>query len=88
MENEKYQLHNWERKEVYVKQKTDVVAQQLSEVILRLRELLISSKIKELAHQITQKEADERQEILENIQEYNKLKVLLSERLKTVVRRV
>jgi len=44
MENEKYQLHNWERKEVYVKQKTDVVAQQLSEVILRLRELLIALK--------------------------------------------
>src|SRR5690554_601822 len=73
MEEEKYQLHNWERKEVYVKQKSDVVAQQLSEVILRLRELLITSKIKELADQITQKEADERLEILENIQEYNKL---------------
>jgi DNA primase len=88
MEDERYQLHDWERKEVYVKQKADVVAQQLSEVILRLRELLIASKIKELANQITQKEAGERQEILENIQEYNKLKVLLSERLKTVVRRV
>ena len=48
MEEEKYSLHNWERKEIYVKEKKHSVSQIVSETILNLRRELINQKIKEL----------------------------------------
>ena len=87
MEEEKYQLHDWERKEIYVKQKEQSVAQLLSETVLHLRKLLISKKINSLAEEINKKEDDLKMEILQSIQEYKKLEVMLSRKLETVVRR-
>jgi len=87
MEDEKYQLHDWERKEIYVKQKEQSVAQLLSQTVLHLRKLLISKKINSLAEEINKKEDDSKMEILQSIQEYKKLEVMLSRKLETVVRR-
>lgn len=86
MENEKYKLHNWERKEIYVKEREHIIAVELTQTLLRLRELLIVQKVNEMAQQISETATEQRTEVLETIQEYNKLKVLLSRKLDTVVR--
>lgn len=86
MENEKYKLHNWERKEIYVKEREHIIATELTQTLLRLRELLIVQKVNEMAQQISETATEQRTEVLETIQEYNKLKVLLSRKLDTVVR--
>ncbi len=48
MDEEKYVLHDWGSKEIYVKQKTTTVAQIVSETILNLRRFLVTKKINEL----------------------------------------
>ena len=87
MEEEKYQLHNWERKEIYVKDKKQSVSQYLNETILHLRKLLIGKQISDFAENINQKEEEEKRELLQNIHDYKKLEVMLSRKLETVVRR-
>lgn len=88
MEEEKYELHNWERKDVYVKAKKQSASQFLNETILNLRKLLIGRQINSLAQDINQKEEEEKLELLQTIQEYKKLEVVLSRKLETVVRRM
>lgn len=87
MEEEKYQLHDWERKEIYVKNKKQSIPQLLNETILHLRKLLISKQINSLASEINQKEEEEKQDLLQTIFEYKKLEVTLSRKLETVIRR-
>lgn len=87
MEEEKYQLHDWERKEIYVKDKKQSISQLLNETILHLRKLLIAKQINSLAEEINQKEEEEKQEVLQTIFEYKKLEVMLSRKLETVIRR-
>jgi DNA primase len=88
MEEEKYELHNWERKDVYVKAKKQSASQFLNETILHLRKLLIGRQINSMAQDINQKQEDEKLELLQNIQEYKKLEVMLSRKLETVIRRI
>lgn len=87
MEEEKYQLHNWERRDVYVKDKKQSISQFLNETILHLRKLLIGRQINNLAGDINQKEEEEKLELLQTIYDYKKLEVVLSRKLETVVRR-
>lgn len=87
MEEEKYQLHDWERKEIYVKNKKQSISQLINETILHLRKLLIAKQINSLAEEINQKEEEAKQELLQTIFEYKKLEVMLSRKLETVIRR-
>ncbi len=87
MEEEKYHLHDWERKEIYVKDKKQSISQLLNETILHLRKLLIARQINSLANEINQKEEEAKQELLQTILEYKKLEVMLSRKLETVIRR-
>ncbi len=87
MEEEKYELHDWERKDIYVKGKKQSASQFLNETILHLRKLLIGRQINSMAFDINQKDEEEKVELLQTIQEYKKLEVLLSRKLETVVRR-
>jgi len=87
MEEEKYQLHDWERKEIYVKNKKQSISQLLNETVLHLRKLLIAKQINSLAEEINQKEDEAKQELLQTILEYKKLEVILSRKLETVIRR-
>ena len=48
MEEEKYQLHQWERKDIYPKPKENSIAQLVSETILSLRCYLIKKRIEAL----------------------------------------
>jgi DNA primase len=86
MQEEKYQLHDWERNEIYVKEKKYTVSQIVSETILNLRRELVSKKILELSAEIKdQTETSEKENSLQDIVDYITLKKILSEKLRRVL---
>ncbi|UOB18505.1 DNA primase [Abyssalbus ytuae] len=84
MDEERYTLHDWGRKNIYVKEKDKNVSPLVSETILHLRCHLIEKRVEALQQQTFEKK-DDNQEILEEIMNYHLLKKLLSEKLKRVV---
>lgn len=83
LNDEKYDLHRWDTREVYVRKKEMSIAQFVSQTVLRLRELLINRKIVELMAQT--KDRDDNKEILKEIGDYIQLNKLLSDKLGSVV---
>ncbi len=83
MDDEKYTLSDWERKEIYVKAKDRNLSKLVMDAILNLRRILIELKIKELLGDIHDEE--ENQGTLEMVKSYNDLKKLLYEKLNRVV---
>ena len=84
MEDEKYALHNWERKDIYPKEKEAGISQLVSETILTLRCFLIKKRISSLQESTEESEADHR-EILEEIVNYLQLNTLLNKKLNRVL---
>ena len=84
MEEEKYVLHNWERKDIYPKDKQKGISQLVSETILTLRCNLIKHRIAKLQED-TQDSSDHNAEILEEIMNYLQLNKLLNAKLSRVV---
>ena len=91
MDDEKYTLSDWERKEIYVKAKDRNLSKLVMDAILNLRRILIELKIKELLQEaVTQNEASETKKedhrsMLEMVVNYTSLKKLLYEKLNRVV---
>jgi len=83
MDDEKYALSDWERKEIYVKAKDRNLPKLVMDAILNLRRILIELKIKELMGDLHDHE--ENQGTLEMVKSYNNLKKLLYEKLNRVV---
>lgn len=84
MEEEKYVLHNWERKDIYPKEKEAGVAQLVSETILTLRCFLIKKRMLALQSD-TQESAEDHRETLEEIMNYLNLNKLLNKKLNRVL---
>ena len=84
MEEEKYVLHNWERKEIYPKEKEAGIAQLVSETILTLRCFLIKKRMLALQKD-TQESTDDNRETLEEIINYLNLNKLLNKKLNRVL---
>ena len=85
MDEERYNLHDWESKQIYVKEKTHTIAQVVSETILNLRRYLVTQKINELSEEIKVQEPDGRENSLQDIVDYITLKKVLSEKLNRVL---
>ena len=85
MEEERYSLSNWGRKEIYVKAKEQTIAQMVSETILNLRRHLVSQKINELSEAMKQEENLEKESGLQEIVDYISLKKVLSNKLNRVL---
>ena len=83
IDDERYNLHNWEKKNIFVKNKVTQISRYVDETILNLRRYLIDQKIQEL--QLKVKESDDNEFLLEEILSYNQLKKVLSERLNRVL---
>ncbi|MAR63121.1 MAG: DNA primase [Flavobacteriaceae bacterium] len=79
-----YQLHNWETKNIYVKQKSKSISQLVTETILTLRTLLINKKVNELSSQKSNTDNLD-QDLLDEIVNYYQLKSLLSKKLNRVI---
>ncbi|SMC32856.1 DNA primase [Cellulophaga tyrosinoxydans] len=84
MEEEKYILHDWGRKDIYPKAKDKGIAQLASETILTLRCFLVKRRINTLQSETTDIEKDNR-EILEEIMNYIQLNKLLNQKLNRVL---
>ena len=84
METEKYQLHNWEKKNIFVQLPQDRIAQSVSQTILSLRRFLIGEKIQSLNTDLAS-EPDHAAELLEEISLYNDLRQLVSRKLSRVI---
>ena len=83
MRDEQHQLHEWEKRNVFVKNKGTEVVQLVSETILSLRRFLIDQKIIELQEQI--KLNNKNDDILQDILSYQQLKKVISKRLNRVL---
>ena len=83
MDDEKYVLSNWERKDVIIKSKESYLSKMVLDAIYNLRRVLIEEKINSLMS--SSNVADEREQMLETIVNYSNLKKRLFERLHRVV---
>lgn len=85
MEEERYVLHDWERKEIYVKGKDKTIAQMVSETILNLRRHLVTQKIDELSQKLQTEDSTQTENGLQEIVDYISLKKVLSNKLNRVL---
>ncbi|WP_224488895.1 DNA primase [Robertkochia flava] len=84
MDDERYALHNWDKNNIFVKEKKAGMAQLVSETILSLRCHLIDKRVDQLQGEILKIE-DGSHELLEEIMNYHHLKRLLSNKLNRVL---
>ena len=85
MSDEKNILHDWERKNIMIKDKKTEIGRWLQQTILNLRCLLIQEKIGELQNQTSESHIETHREILEEVNDYVGLKNNLSKRLDRVI---
>ena len=84
MEEEKYVLHDWARKDIYPKEKKTLISQLVSETILTLRCYLIKKRMATLQKDTEDNQEDNR-ETLEEIMNYLQLNTLLNRKLNRVL---
>lgn len=85
MSDENNVLHDWERKNIVIKDKKTEIGRWLQQTILNLRCLLIQEKIGELQNQTAESHIETHREILEEVNDYVGLKKNLSKRLDRVI---
>ncbi|MEK9609153.1 MAG: hypothetical protein VW058_05725 [Flavobacteriaceae bacterium] len=83
MKEEQHQLHDWEKRNIFVKNKGTEVVRMVNETILSMRRYLIDQKIVEL--QLNTKEQGENQETLQEIISWQQLKKVVSNKLDRVL---
>ena len=81
MDEEKYQLSQWERKNIFVSGAKEVLTKAVTDSIYNIRRILIDKLLKEKAV----KEKEYSKEEIEEIMNYNSLRIRLSEKLNRVV---
>ena len=84
MNDERYSLHDWERKNIFPEDKSHSISQLVNETILSLRCFLIDQKVTEF-RQATQDTKSSNKTILEDVLNYSNLKMLLSRKLNRVL---
>lgn len=87
MEDENMALHNWEVKQIYVKQKDQTIGQYVTETILSLRWFLVNKMIEEMKQTIVNQETADNTETLIMVMDYSKLVSNFSSKLGRVMSR-
>ncbi|MBP9793012.1 MAG: DNA primase [Flavobacterium sp.] len=87
MNEEQVSLHNWEAKQIYVKQKNTTISQYVSETILSLRWYLVNKIIEDIKKSITNEEQTDNSENLSMVMDYSKLISNFSSKLGRVMSR-
>ena len=80
--DEKYSLHDWEKRNIYVKKIGSELSQLVNETLLNMRRCLIDERIKKLQEINIDKNKDE---LLQEVMRYSRLKKVLSSKLNRVV---
>lgn len=83
MGEEKYRLHDWQRSNIFPKDKSKTIAQLVNDTILNLRCFLIDQKVNEFKKKTL--DSQENKSILDEVLNYSNLKMLLSRKLKRVI---
>lgn len=86
MDNERYELHDWEKQNIFVKGKDLTVSQYVNETILTLRSYLIFEIVEDLKKQIQEK-PEKARDLLTDVVDYNQLKGTFSNQLGRVMSR-
>jgi DNA primase len=81
MDEEKYELSNWESKSIEVKSALEALSKAVPDVIFNLRRILIERLVNEFLVEGKEYSNEEKEEIMS----YNSLRIRLSEKLKRVV---
>ena len=87
MNDEQETLHNWETKQIFVKDKDQTVSQYVTETILTLRWFLVNKIIDELKTSVTSEEATDHSETLSMVVDYLGLTNMFSKKLGRVISR-
>ena len=85
MEEERYILHDWERMDIYVKNKDQTISQIVSQTLLNLRKNLIHSKINDLMNSPRKDGVYIDETIMETVNDYRLLNNLLGDKLNRVL---
>ncbi len=85
MNDERYRLHDWNRKNIFPKEKQGTIAQLVSETILSLRCFLIEQKVSEFKKETLEKRDSVNKGVLDEVMNYSNLKMLLSRKLNRVL---
>ena len=84
MEEEKYTLHQWDKKNIFVKTREQQIGLMVTETILSLRKHLVNRKIESLQAAM-EKPEEEHKELLEEVMSYYQLRRLVSNKLNRVL---
>lgn len=87
MDDEKVALHNWEAKQIYVKQKDKTISQYVSETILTLRWFLVNKIIEDIKLNLSKEYTIDNYETLSMVMDYSKLVHNFSTKLGRVMSR-
>ncbi len=85
MENDRYKLHRWDTQNIFVKDKSVLDEREVQQAILNLRTLLIKKLAAGLMQEMADDLSNQHTELLEDIREYKKLQVVISNRLGCVI---
>ncbi|MBT8252658.1 MAG: DNA primase [Flavobacteriaceae bacterium] len=83
MNDERYNLHDWESRSIFPKGKDLSIAQLVNETILSLRCFLIDQKVNDFKQETLESETNKG--VLEDVLNYSNLKMLLSRKLNRVL---
>ncbi len=84
MEEERYKLNDWERKEIYPGDRAKRVSQLVTETLLSLRTTLLKGRIRELQESLNEEGGSQSETLLE-ISDYLNLNKLIHQRLNRVL---
>ncbi|MBL0735484.1 DNA primase [Flavobacterium sp. GN10] len=85
MEDERLTIHNWEGQNIFPKQKSETIEQNVSETIFAMRWYLVSAIIAELKNSLLTNPQEDNSEILSMVIDYSKLLNNFSKKLGRVV---
>lgn len=84
MNGEKYNLHQWEKKNIFVKTRDQQIGLMVTETILSLRKHLVNRKIESLQAEMENPQ-EEHKALLEDVMSYYQLRRLVSNKLNRVL---
>ena len=84
MEEEKYTLHQWDKKNIFVKTREQQIGLMVTETILSLRKHLVNRKIESLQAEM-EKPEEQHKALLEEVMSYYQLRRLVSNKLNRVL---
>lgn len=85
MEDERLTIHNWEGQNIFPKQKSETIEQNVSETIFAMRWYLVSAIIAELKNSLLTNPQEDNSEVLSMVIDYSKLLNNFSKKLGRVV---